>query len=118
MSLTKRFIEMAQDRDDLVAALEVAIEKEMIEHAASLGIAKKIIADNGTEGLSQRQKEVLQKHIFPILTPVCDQPECSNRIEIRDLPAAISEEFDEGGRFCEECLHNRAKIRWLAEKDD
>ena len=75
MSLTKRFMEFQEDRDDTRAALLALIDNEKITHSASIGIAKKVIADGNLDGLTKNQKEVFRRFIAPKMKITCEQCE-------------------------------------------
>ena len=113
MSLTKRFMEIEEEAEILVSALDALIENEAIEHKASLGISKQIVADRSIDNLSQKQIQVFQKHIEPLLTPSCERDECIEKISIRDLPDAYLNAFDFGGLFCGDCQYEEGRIQNL-----
>ena len=111
MSLSKRIMENELQNQDLVNALEVLLDNERIDHDASKGIAKKIISDKGLGKLSEKQLYVFEKHLTPLLQPTCEEFDCGGTIELFHIPDAYSNEFEEGGLYCENCLYNRLKIK-------
>ena len=110
MSTIKGYIEREEAATNLVAALEELLNRVLIEHDSSKGIAKKIIADRNVDGLSDKQLDVFEKHIQPLLEPECEG-HCGGKIDISDLPNALGWEFEEGGLYCQSCIHDNRKIR-------
>lgn len=110
MSTIKRYLEREKTANDLVAALSILLEHDRIDNAVSAGIARKIIADRSVDELSDRQLEVFDKYIQPLIEPPCDG-HCGGNIDIADLPNAILSEFEEGGLYCQHCIYDNQKMR-------
>lgn len=109
MSLTKRFMEFQEERDAIRAALGALIEDERITHPASIGIAKKIIADGNLDGLSERQKEVFRRFIAPEMNIACES--CGEDIPLASYPEVIANAWFEGEVLCDGCLHFKEQMR-------
>jgi hypothetical protein len=111
MSFAKRFMEEQEERDALIEALKTLVENDVIQHAVSLGITKKIIADGKIDNLSPKQLKIYDQYIEPLLNPNCENIDCGGKISHRDLPAAYQQQFEVGKLLCEECLYAEMKIR-------
>ncbi len=109
MSFIKRHLEQEAEAINLVAALQVLLEHEIIDNSASEGISKKIISERSVKELSQKQLGVFDKYIQPLLEPNCEGY-CDGKIEISDLPNAYLSEFEEGGLYCQHCIYDRQKL--------
>ncbi|MES9844596.1 MAG: hypothetical protein ABW131_08110 [Candidatus Sedimenticola sp. 6PFRAG5] len=110
MSSVKRYLEREETANNLVEALGALLEAEKIEHEASIGISKKIIADRSVEQLSTKQLAVFEHHINPLLEPDCEG-HCNGKIDISDISNAIAHEFEEGGLYCQHCIYDNQKMR-------
>ena len=110
MSITKRYLEQEESANNLVSALESLLEHEMIDNPASEGISKKIIADRNVDCLSEKQLNVFDKYIQPLLEPAC-AGHCDGNIDISDLPNAIESEFEEGALYCQHCIYDNQKTK-------
>jgi hypothetical protein len=112
MSLTKRFMEFQEEQDAIRAALQALIDDERITSPASVGIAKKIIADGSLEGLSPKQREVFSRFIAPEMKIACEL--CETPIPLASYPEVIANAQFEGQVLCEGCLYFKEQMR----KDD
>jgi hypothetical protein len=112
MSLTKRFMEMADERDALVASLKALIEHEKLTNGASIGIAKLVIDKGTLDVLSDKQRDVFNRFIAPHLQIECEQ--CETPIHASAYPEVMQTAKYEGQVLCESCLHMRNSMR----KDD
>ncbi len=113
MSFTKRFMEQEEETEIFINALSALIKNEQIQHDVSLGISKRIVADRSIEQLSQKQIDVFEKHIDPLLTPKCEKHDCNAEISTRDLPSAYLNEFEFGGLYCDDCQYEEMRINNL-----
>lgn len=110
MSLTKRFMEQHEEEEALVQALQALLEDERISGDAAPGITKKVIADRGTEKLSAAQMRVYEAVVTPALKIRCEG-HCEDLIPLRDIPGAISNEFEYGMLLCQQCLFDEQRLR-------
>lgn len=109
MSLTKRFMEFQEERDAIRAALQALIDDERITNPASVGIAKKIIADGNLDGLSPKQKEVFSRFMAPEMKIACEL--CETPIPLASYPEVIANAEFEGQVLCDSCLHFKEQMR-------
>lgn len=112
MSLSKRFMQLEQERDDLLLALEVLIEQGELQHDASIGVAKKIIGDGTVDSLSSAQMDVFKRFIAPKLKIECE--ECGTSIHLGSYPEVIANAEFEGKVLCDGCFYCKQQMR----KDD
>lgn len=106
------------DKDEVVEAVDILLEHDEIDHAVSLGIAKKISGEGGLVGLSDKQMAVFLRNIAPMLAPACEDVDCPLTIHISDLPEAYSNRFQFGKLLCEECTYREYRLERLKDKDD
>lgn len=109
MSITKRFMEFQEERDAIRAALQALIDDERITNSASVGIAKKVIADGNLDGLSLKQKEVFSRFIAPEMKIACEL--CETPIPIASYPEVIASTDIEGQVLCDGCLYLKEQMR-------
>jgi len=112
---------MEVNMSELTDALETLIENEILEDGtAAYGIAKQVIADDGTQNLSDRQDVVFTNHITPHLEQECEEEDClgDGNISLEDLPEAYNQQFELGGLYCEECVFAKFRIKDLVAKED
>lgn len=109
MSFIKRHLEREAEANNLVAALQVLLDYEIINNPTSKGISKKIISDRSVDELSPKQLEVFDNYIHQVLEPSCEG-HCNGEIDILDLPNAYLSEFEEGGLYCQHCIYDRQKL--------
>lgn len=105
----------------LTDALESLIEYDVIdEGTAAYGIAQIVLADDGTQNLSNKQEAVYVNYIQPYLEQECERDCClgDGSIALEDLPEAYNQQFELGGLYCEECIYAENRIHQLAAKDD
>ncbi len=109
MSLTKRFMEFEEERDAIRAALQALIDDERITTPASIGIARKVIADGNLDSLSVKQREVFTRFIAPELDVECES--CGHLIPLASYPEVIANAHFEGQVTCDECLSMNERMR-------
>jgi hypothetical protein len=109
MSITKRFMEFQEEQDAIRAALQTLIDDERITNPASVGIAKKVIADGNLDGLSERQKEVFSRFIAPEMKISCER--CESPIPLACYPEVIANAEFEGEVLCDGCLYYKEQMR-------
>lgn len=69
----------------------------------ALGIAKKVVADRGTENLSEKQMYVYENYVLkPNIIKTCTA--CASTIPYSEMAEAL----DNGG-YCNYCAHMREK---------
>ena len=110
MSSIDCYLEKEEAAKGLVAALKELCERGMIESDVSKGIAKKVVTDRHIDGLSDKQLNVFRQYIQPLLEPECEGF-CGGVIDIFDLPSALGLEVEEGGLYCQHCIHDNRRIR-------
>lgn len=112
MSSTKRGLEYGEEQQALREVLEILLETEQISHDASMGIAKKIIADGNTKGLSQKQLKVFNDYIQPLIIGVkCESDCCNNVINMLYLKDAYDNQYEFGGLYCPDCSLDISKLK-------
>lgn len=104
MSLTKRYMEQAQDDENRNNAIEALIECDMLEGAA-LGIAKKVVAENSLDGLSDKQKFVYENNIASQFEIACEGEGCGNMISMDEVADAIRNQHSGEDVFCVDCQY-------------
>lgn len=109
MSITKRLIEKTEEAEALRAALESILDEGLVEHPASVGIARKIINDGDIDSLSQKQLEVFEKHISPHMNLLCEA--CKEPIPHIQYPKVLANSHIEGMVLCDGCRHFREQMR-------
>jgi hypothetical protein len=109
MSLTKRFMEFQEERDEIRAALRGLLDNDRITNPASVGIAKKIIADGNLDGLSAKQKEVFSRFIAPEMKITCER--CDASIPLASYPETIANAEFEGEILCDGCIYYKEQMR-------
>ncbi len=110
MSFIKRYMEQEQAAQYLVDALQALLEHEKVDNEVSVGISKRIISERSVEGLSSKQLNVFEKYIKPFIEPECEGY-CGGKIDISEVPNALNNEFEEGGLYCQSCIHDRQKLK-------
>jgi len=101
MSSIKEYIAEIEKREALQDLLKVLLDKEIIQHDVSKGIARQIIADGNIDGLSDKQLYSFEKYVVkPFISNVsCKKEGCSQKIDIFNLAEAYeSEKF-----YCVDC---------------
>ena len=109
MSTTKRLIEKYEEESSFKSALQAILDSDKISHQASMGVLKKALADGNLESLSEKQIEVFQKYISPLLHLKCDMCKCD--IPLAHYPEAMANEVLEGMVLCDGCLVFRQQMR-------
>lgn len=109
MSLTKRFMTLEEERVALRASLKSLLDREVLTHPASVGIAKKLINDGNLDGLSPMQKEIFSSFIAPKLDRTCER--CGAKIHVACYPEVLSNVQFEGLVLCEECLYIKGQMQ-------
>ena len=102
-------MEFKEEQDAIRAALQALIDDERIANPASIGIAKKVIADGNLDSLSVKQREVFSRFIAPEMKIECEL--CGNSIPLASYPEVIANAHFEGQVTCDECLHMNAQMR-------
>lgn len=113
MSATKKYLEIAEQKEALRKVLQILLDTEQIEHDVSKGIARKIIADGNVDGLSPKQLDVFDKYIEPFIKILCENEGCNNEIELLSLPEAYENHDEFGGLFCIDCTINMGRLKNL-----
>ena len=108
----KDYIASEEKREDFLAVLQVFLYKELIEHEAEQGIARKIIANKNTEGLSEKQLAVFEKYIEPRLNVGCTKEGCGQKIDICHL----AEAYESNELYCVDCAMDKARLTHNANK--
>lgn len=103
MSITKRFMEFQEEQDAIRVALQMLVDDQQIENPASVGIAKKVIADGNIDSLTAKQKEVFTRFIAPKMKIACET--CNEAIPLASYPEVIANAEFEGQILCDGCLH-------------
>jgi hypothetical protein len=85
-------------------AIEALIECEMLDGAA-LGIAKKVVAENGLDGLSDKQKYVYETAVASQFEIACETEYCGNMISSHEVADAIRNQHSGEDVLCEECQY-------------
>ncbi len=109
MSITKRFMELEEERDALRTGLQSLIDDERITNAASIGIAKKVIEDGNLDSLSPKQREVFTRFIAPKLNIACES--CGEQIQLASYPEVLANAHFEGQVLCDGCLYFEEQMR-------
>lgn len=109
MSLTKRFMQFEEEQEAIQAVLQHLLDDEQITNPASVGIAKKIIADKNLDGLSEAQRAVFTRFIAPKMKLACES--CGASIPAASYPEVIANSGYEGQVICESCLNFKQQMR-------
>ena len=102
-------MEFQEEQDAIRAALQSLIDNEKITNQASVGIARKVIADGNLDGLSPRQKEVFSRFIAPEMKINCES--CEESIPLASYPVVIANAEFEGQVLCDGCLYFKEQMR-------
>lgn len=113
MSAIDRYMEVEEQREALRGVLDILLETEQIDHEVSRGIAKKIVADGDTEGLSSKQLDVFKKYIEPYINVKCEREGCGNEIDIRHLRESYENRDEFGGLYCVDCTIDMGRLKSL-----
>jgi hypothetical protein len=114
MSYTKDFIANEEKKEAFLAVLQVLLAKDILQHEVGKGIARKIITDKNTEGLSEKQLFVFDKYIEPFINADCKKEDCNQKIDIHHLAEAY--EFDE--LYCVDCSLDKNRLEHNLDKED
>jgi hypothetical protein len=109
MSLTKRFMQFDAEQDAIRLMLQHLIDDEKISNPASVGVAKKVIAEGNLDGLSEAQRTVFSRFIAPKMNLACEQ--CNAAIPAASYPEVIANSGYEGQVICESCLNFKQQMR-------
>ncbi len=111
MSSVKRYMEDEEQREALRSVLAILLDTEQINHDASKGIARKIVADGDTEGLSPKQLGAFENHIKPFIDVSCEREGCGSAIDIRHLTEAYGNRDEFGGLHCVDCALDMGRLK-------
>jgi hypothetical protein len=109
VSITKRFMDFQEEQDTIRAALQALVDDQRIENPASVGIAKRVIADGNLDSLTARQMEVFTRFIAPKIKIACES--CGESIPLASYPEVIANAQFEGQVLCDGCLHFEEQMR-------
>jgi hypothetical protein len=105
-------MELIMDSELNFEVLQYLIDSDhLAENSPARGIAKKIIADKKLDGLSEKQRNVFDKIIIPLLKPDCegvfgDGPDnCNGNGLVDDASLMLS--YREDNMLCQTCRHDK-----------
>ena len=113
MSSIKRYMEAEEQREALRGVLDILLNTEQIDHDVSKGIARKIVADGDTSGLSSKQLDVFEKYIETFINVRCEKEGCGNEIDIRHLRESYENRDEFGGLYCVDCTIDMGRLKSL-----